>query len=175
MGYTTNFSGEFSISPPLSSAHRAYLQAFSDIRHMDRNEFKLAVPGEFPDPIREAVHLPVGVHGEYYVGSVKDGQSGQGRDPSILKYNDPPPTQPGLWCQWEPDELGDAIRWNGTEKFYDYIEWMEYLLVNFLVPWGYKVNGTVEWQGEDSRDVGRIIIEDSVLRVQRAKLVWEDE
>jgi hypothetical protein len=53
----------------------------------------------------------------------------------------------GYHCDWAPTKDGIAIEWNGSEKFYDYGEWLEYLLREFLVPWGYTVNGKVTWQG----------------------------
>ena len=56
MGYTTNFRGEFRISPPLTEEHRAYLTAFAGSRRMLRDA---ALAGERPDPVREAVGLPV--------------------------------------------------------------------------------------------------------------------
>ena len=126
---------------------------------MKRDEFKAV---SLPDPEREAIGLPVGAHGEFFVGGA--GFAGQDQDASILDYNSPPPSQPGLWCQWTPSEDGNAIEWNGGEKFYAYCEWLEYLITNFLAPWGYILNGAVEFQGEDYGDYGRIVVEDSTVR-----------
>jgi hypothetical protein len=47
----------------------------------------------------------------------------QGHDLSIIDHNYPPENQPGLWCQWIPNEDGTAICWDGGEKFYNSIEW----------------------------------------------------
>ena len=49
--------------------------------------------------------------------------------------------QPGLWCQWVPSSDGTEIAWDEGEKFYNYEEWMQYLLDHFLTPWGYLVAG----------------------------------
>ena len=38
MGYTTEFTGEFNITPPLKREHEDYLKAFAKIRHMQRHE-----------------------------------------------------------------------------------------------------------------------------------------
>ena len=51
-----------------------------------------------------------------------------------------------------------ALRWNGVEKFYDYAEWLDYLIAHFLAPWGYTLDGTVTWQGEELGDVGRLVV-----------------
>lgn len=156
MGYTTNFEGSISIDPPLKPEHLAYLAKFSDIRHMKRNEETLA---KMADPLREAVGLPVGQSGEYFVGA--SGFAGQDEDGSILNHNGEPSTQPGLWCQWAPNEQGTAFEWDGGEKFYEYTAWMEYLVAHFYTPWGYTLNGEITWEGEDDDDVGAILVKNN--------------
>ena len=153
MGYTTDFSGQFFFDKPLTDAHREYLTKFAEVRHMWRDE---ATVLELHDPIRERVGLPIGKAGEFFVGG--GGHAGQNRDPSIADYNSPPDTQPGLWCQWVPTEDGKCFEWNGMEKFYSYTEWLKYLLDNFLIPWGYTLQGRITWQGEDESDIGTLAV-----------------
>lgn len=69
--------------------------------------------------------------------------------------------RPGLWCDWQPNSDGTAIIWSGAEKFYNYVEWLEYIIKHFIEPWGNKLNGEVEWYGEDRDDVGKIIVKDN--------------
>lgn len=152
MGYTTNFSGEFVLSEDLSLPQERYLRALSDTRRMKRDP---VIAGSLPDPLRVAVDLPIGEEGCYFVGG--GGFAGQDRDSSILDYNEPPRGQPGLWCQWEPSSGGSSIVWNGAEKFYNYLEWLRYLLDHFLLPWGYELTGEVDWSGEDPSDQGKIV------------------
>jgi hypothetical protein len=156
MGYTTDFHGEFFLNKPLSKAHREYLDAFASTRRMRR---KNEIVEKMDDPKRKAVGLNVGVSGGYFVGG--PGHYGQDRDDSIIDYNQPPIGQPGLWCQWIANSDGTAIVWDGGEKFYNYIEWIEYLIKHFLAPWGYVLNGAVEWRGEDWNDTGTIVIQDN--------------
>jgi len=170
MGYHTDFYGAFSVTPTLNSEHRAYLEAFATIRHMKRNTNLLA---DSPDPVRKAVGLPLGVEGGFYVGSTED--YGQRQTPDILNYNSPSSDQPGLWCQWTPNPSGDLIEWDGGEKFYEYIRWIHYLIDNFLKPWGYKLNGAVEWHGEERDDTGRIFIADNKVLIQNATITWDDD
>ena len=164
MGYTTEFTGEFKVTPPLKPEHAAYLKAFSETRRMTRDP---EVTAQRLDPVRLAVNLPVGRDGCYFVGA--DGFMGQERhcESGVANYNEPPSTQPGLWCQWVPSDNGTAILWNGTEKFYRYVEWLRYIVDHFLTPWNYKIDGRVTWEGEDRNDRGVIIAVRSRVRTER--------
>lgn len=48
-----------------------------------------------------------------------------------------------------------------AEKFYNYVEWIEYLINNLLKPKNYIVNGVVAYQGEDFDDFGTIFVRDN--------------
>jgi hypothetical protein len=177
MGYTTDFMGAFLLDKPLSPEHYAYLKAFNETRRMRRDAEKTKLR---PDPIREAVGLPVGPEGSYFVG--EGGFMGQDNGSDVIEHNDAPGqrgydwtkspskiepepwAQPGLWCKWVPNQDGTAIEWDGAEKFYDYVEWITYLIEHFLEPWGYKLTGNVEWQGEEDEDVGVICIRNNRVR-----------
>lgn len=152
MGYTTEFTGTFSITPPLSPEHLAYLLAFKSCRHMRRDA---SIAATFPDAKRLAVELPIGEEGGYHVGGAEQ-HHGQGSDSSVIDFNQPPNGQPSLHCCWEPNESGTTIRWDQSEKFYCYVEWLEYLVGHFLKPWGYQANGRVQWSGEKWEDTGEI-------------------
>jgi hypothetical protein len=165
MGYSTDFTGEWKVTPPLKPAHKAYLKAFAERRHMERDE---QITAGRPDPIREAVGLPVGVEGGYFIGDGDDSPLfGISNAYGIKNENHEPKGQPGLWCQWVPNENGDAIKWDGGEKFYNYIEWIEYLVANFLTPWGYNLKGKVKWNGEGHRDRGFICISNNQVYVNQ--------
>jgi hypothetical protein len=169
MGYTTDFNGEFNLDKPLSEAHKNYLVKFNETRRMKR---KQTVAAKMKDDARTAVDLPIGKEGAYFVGGL--GMCGQDTDDSIINYNTPPSGQPGLWCGWIPNEIGTAIEWDGGEKFYEYIDWIKYLIEHFLKPWGYVLNGEVTWLGEDADDRGIIVIENNIVKIKVAKIVWED-
>lgn len=170
MGYSTDFSGRFQVSPPLTPEQVKYLKAFNETRRMIRAPDKAAT---LPDDLRKAVGLPVGPEGAYYVGSHTDGFFGQSRDSSILDYNISG-VQPSLWCQWTPTDDGTAIKWDGAEKFYSYTEWIRFIIEHFLEQWGCVLNGTVEWAGEDHNDRGRIVIKDNMVKAQPGRVVYED-
>jgi hypothetical protein len=186
MGYTTEFEGSFEIKPALTKKQEKYINAFSDTRRMKRDvdilnkHFsveKHSAPGKDD----------FGKDGEYFV--YDDGNFGQ-KDfmlssknkfgnqeemkflkPSIVDYNTPPLDQPGLWCQWIVND--GELEWDGNEKFYNYIEWLGYLIDHFFEPWGCKLNGDVEWQGEDSQDIGIIRITDNIISAQLGRKVFD--
>lgn len=164
MGYRIDFRGNFKVTPALSPAHRLYLKAFSESRRIKRDEAKTT---ELFDDIREIAGLPVGRDGCYC--TVDHGIYCTSMELDILgvvNYNSPPADQPSLWCDWEPNEDGTAIEWNGSEKFYEYVEWLQYIIEHFLERWGYKLNGKVLWIGEDHYDVGEIIVANNKVAVR---------
>lgn len=134
-----------------------------------------------------------GKDGEFFV--MDDGNSGQSRDASIIDYNIPPGqvlrgdknypntfeenqrrikeglSQPSLWCQWVIDEDNELV-WDGGEKFYYYIEWLQYLITNFFQPWGVLLNGEIEWVGEDRNDIGKIIVLDNIITVKKGVITY---
>jgi len=169
MGYTTDFTGAFYLDKPLADAHFNYLKKFNESRRMKRNAKKAE---KLDDPIRIAAGLPIGVEGEYFVGA--KGCMGQDEDSSVTDGNYPPSTQPGLWCQWTPNEEETTeIQWDCGEKFYNYVEWLQYIIDNFLKRWDYVLNGEVEWQGEDSSDMGKIVVTDNEIKVLEGRVVYE--
>lgn len=197
MGYTTDFSGDWEITPPLKPEHAAYLRAFARTRRVTRDP---VLAEARPDPLRIAAGLPIGPHGAYFVGET--GHMGQDDADDIIADEPPglptfpPPadpnhpmadfntrshqylldkaeamakyeTQPGYWCQWVPTS-DTTLGWDGGEKFYEYEDWIIYLVRHFLAPWGYTLNGIVSWQGEEPDDRGRIIITDNQIDIAYA-------
>ena len=142
MGYTTEFSGAFKLSKKLDGDTHKFLVKLSETRRMKRK--------------MSAVY---GIDGEFFVDA--KGFAGQNQDDnSIIDYNTPPSTQPGLWCQWRPTDDGKSIEWDGGEKFYCYVEWMNYIIKNFLEPNDIKVTGQIKFSGEDRGDRGTLKIVD---------------
>jgi len=108
-----------------------------------------------------------GIEGEFFIGGT--GFMGQDHDATIIEFNHPPVTQPGLWCQWILNSTGTGLEWDGNEKFYDYIEWLNYLIKNFFEPWGIKLNGKIKWSGEDRKDTGTITVKDNIVKTTKNK------
>jgi hypothetical protein len=161
MGYTTQFDGQFNLSKPLTDEQGYYLDTFAATRRMKRN----------PDILMTQHNGQHGLNGDYG----KDGEffclidedDNDDDVTGILNYNEPPSTQPSLWCQWIPTEDNMGIEWDGNEKFYCYDEWLTYIIDNFLKPWGITLSGEVEFQGEDIGDTGKIIVVDNVVTIEK--------
>lgn len=163
MGYTTDFKGQFNLNIYLDDQTYRFLNKLSTTRRMKRDVSKL------PDHGFEKYGFDSwGKEGEFYVDG--GGLAGQDREESILDYNQEPSTQPGLWCDWIPTEDGAYIEWNGGEKFYNYIEWLKYIIKRVLSPRGYVLSGMVEWQGEDPSDFGQIKVEDNKIFSRLGKM-----
>lgn len=152
MGYTTDFRGGLEITPNISDNHKEFINKFSETRRMKRDS-DLALSVE--DGIRAAVGLPIGEDGGYFVGSDQN---------SIIDRNVPPKGQPGLWCQWVIE--GEGLVWDEGEKFYFYVEWLQYIVDNFLEPWGYTLNGEIEWRGEEWDDTGIISVLNNKITIK---------
>lgn len=152
MGYTTDFSGRFETNKPLTDKMFDFLKKFNETRRMGRN-----------------VDSAFGIEGEFYVFG--EGDFGQGREANIIDHNTSPSTQPGLWCQWTPSDDRMGIEWDCGEKFYSYTEWLVYLIHKILAPNGYELNGVVTWQGEETGDVGEIIVVNNRVFTQP----WKEE
>jgi len=157
MGYTTEFTGDAFIEPPLNEAEQAYLQRFAETRRMLRSD------------------------GPYFLC---ESEFGQERRFDVIDYNTPPEGQPGLWCQWIPYKSkhtpswdGKSLVWDGNEKFYYAAEWMVYLIDHFLRPgakaegqpgfedftFDHIVNGEIFAHGEDSEDVWKLVVKDNIV------------
>jgi len=154
MGYTTNFTGQFNLDKPLSDKDYEFLRKLNETRRMIRN-----LPPKY------------GVDGEFFVDG--SGLAGQDRDKTIIDYNCPPSTQPGLWCGWMPTDDKTGIEWDGREKFYNYIKWIEYIVEKILIPRGYVLNGEVSWIGEDPSDLGLIVVKNNEVITKQGKVIYE--
>lgn len=197
MGYTTNFDGSLKLSKNLTEEQFDYLTKFNDTRRMKRDVNKLMemYDGKHGYPGRTGTPEEIyGNDGEYFVGGT--GYAGQDRDDSIIDFNTPPgqldylntpdfgerwkeneirriegKCQPGLWCQWMVGD-GYVLQWDGGEKFYNYVEWLSYLISHFFEPWGIKLTGEIEWVGEDSEDRGKIVVENNDIAVYHAESTY---
>lgn len=189
MGYSTDFAGALEITPALTKEQVEYVNRFSSIRHMRRNA---EITATYPDPIREAVGLPVGHEGCYYVGTEETNPNcGQEHTEDVLDFNEAAGAvkmndgeawadffqrqqaaikagscQPGLWCQWIITENGTQLEWDGGEKFYEYEAWLQWMIDHFFNRWGVKLNGKIDWRGDNFDDMGSIIVKDSKVKIK---------
>ncbi|MEV0898622.1 hypothetical protein [Actinoplanes sp. NPDC049802] len=162
MGYNTDFTGQVTIVPPLNPYEVEYLDRFAETRHSHRERGPYAV----------------------WVGEVTVDDS--------YEPDRPPPELPGYHCKWVPTAAGEALTWNGEEKFYYADRWLAFLIGAFLKPgavvrgelddpvpgrfypavfehftFDHVLNGTVSAEGEEPDDLWRIEVRDNVVHVVR--------
>lgn len=203
MGYTTDFTGSLQLSKPATAKQKDYINLLAKTRRMQRDVNKLMAlyKGEHGYPFakdKTNANEVYGFKGEYF--AKEDGNCGQNSDDSIIDYNSASGEigwkeydgdwvkrdemrkalnadkikQPGLWCQWELNDDGTELRWDGGEKFYNYIEWLEYLIVHFFKPWKIKLNGEIYWVGEDSDDRGMIKVVNNKITIYDSETVYKE-
>ncbi len=174
MGYTTDFNGHFKLSRSLTKEEKNYINEFSNTRRMKRNTKELLkkYKGKY------GFNGSYGNDGEYFIGG--DEKIG------IINFNIPPgqttyeksnfntiwdenlekieqgKCQPGLWCQWIITD-DDKLEWNGSEKFYNYVEWLNYMINHFFNVWNVQLNGEILYDGESDGDEGNILAVNSII------------
>jgi len=182
MGYTTDFEGRLTFDKPLTQKQVKYINLLSETRRMKRNVNKLMklYKGEHGNPFAKDKTDPQQVYGhqgQYF--AFDDGHMGQHEDGTIIDYNtpagNPNEEQPSLWCQWVITEDGKHLEWDGNEKFYDYIKWLEYLIENFFTPWKKKLSGEINWYGEERSDIGKIKVDKNKVSTHSGEIAFSEE
>jgi len=170
MGYTTDFFGKFKLSKPLTQDQNDYLIAYSETRHFKRNVMRLNMPH-----LMSRLNIDFGKDGEFYITKTPKYESfaQEYKVSSTIDYNEPPGDCPGLWCNWIPSENGSSIEWNQAEKFYNYTEWLNFIIEKFLIPWGIDISGYVEFQGEDDDDRGFLRIKNNHAYIDKEILIFD--
>lgn len=79
-----------------------------------------------------------------------------------------PGKHPDGYMQWLPTDDLRGLVWDGNEKFYDYVEWMEWLVAR-LAEWGIAGNGAIHWQGEENGDTGVLSVTGSTVIATKNK------
>lgn len=73
------------------------------------------------------------------------------------------------YLQWVPSCSLDAIVWDQNEKFYNYIESMEW-----VCRWLYSIdvcaNGSLFWRGENGEDIGTIKVQRNIVSPERIEV-----
>ena len=170
MGYTTYFDGELNFSRELDEETKIFINRFSKVRHMKRNPEK--IKEVFPDWENNCLDGNLGTEGEFFVGGDALEQFGQKEDDSVVDGNRSASTQPGLWCQWVISDRG-TLEWDEGEKFYNYIEWLEYMIKNIFAPKDYILNGEITWEGEDSDDFGIIEVINNQVSIKNGQRIFD--
>lgn len=166
MGYNTDFDGYFEFQNPVSEEIRDYINTFCRTRHCIRDNDKIKkLVTDWEEKTYPLDKGNLGKNGEFFVFDHID----MSRDDFdfdeknlVIDYNDNG-KMPELWCQWIITDDCKYLEWDGGEKFYNYIEWLNYLIDNFFKPYNIILNGKVRFRGEDFDDMGEINIVDNTV------------
>lgn len=172
MGYTTDFTGKLKVLEKVSPDFFNYINRFNNVRHMKRNP--KIIKALYNTWFLQCFDGELGPEGDFFI--MNDNICGQTHDKSIVDYNMPPSNQPGLWCQWKLETVNPLsvdnkepieafLEWDGGEKFYYYIEWLEYMIETFFAPKSYHLSGCLLAIGESSDDARYIVVENNVIQV----------
>lgn len=75
---------------------------------------------------------------------------------------------PASYCRWCVAEDRMFIEWDGVEKFYKYLDWLEYIIKNILERNGYTLSGEVIAEGElIEEDLSTIKIVNNRISVEK--------
>lgn len=144
MGYTTYFTGEFTITPALPEQLVTDLNDFCSTRHEERTTSMPVGLDQwnrpYTGPLRDTTEIGIWCNWEF------DGAPGA--DATIM-------------------------RWNDSEKSYEMDRWAAYI-AEHLIPEGHTIEGTVDAQGEDAEDRWRMVATGRTIAVQTPTVTWPD-
>lgn len=193
MGYTTDFSGTLKPDKKIPMWLFNYINAFSEARHVQVNVEKFKA--KYPDWQERCYRGDVGKEGAFlvipwevhqprdpnewkathdYLNAIYNGQKPK-EIPLLMDGNRQPEGVPGLWCQWifspaedapkDAEEIDAELEWDGGEKFYNYVEWLKFLIENFIAPADISLSGVIVAAGEDRNDRKYIVVADNRVQV----------
>jgi hypothetical protein len=81
---------------------------------------------------------------------------------------DNPPKSTLHWQLSDNDQYLIPDYEDNFDNIEDHIEWLQYMISKFLIPWNYILNGEIGWRGEKFEDTGYIIVQNNVLKIKRA-------
>ncbi len=78
--------------------------------------------------------------------------------------------KPSLWCNIEVDDDGSSMRWNWSEKTYEFEHWIKYYIENFLK--GHVCDGEIEAQGDESDDRWKIQVINNAVYILKGEIAY---
>ncbi len=88
----------------------------------------------------------------------------------LKNFTDTPDRLPDSYLQWQPTEDGQGLEWNGGEKFYEYVHWLRWLIKHYFMPRDIVLNGDIQWQGEETGDIGILRVIDNKVTSHKLKV-----
>jgi|TARA_R100000479_G_scaffold171555_1_gene115209 hypothetical protein len=102
------------------------------------------------------------------------------RHDSQYNYGDERREFPSMWCGFEVS--GDCFSWDGGEKTYEGVGWIKFF-IDKLKEWSKNESiyawGEMEWDGEESDDIGKVVVEfatntgEQIVKVQQGSIMYD--
>lgn len=93
-----------------------------------------------------------------FTGAVKLGRKLTMAEAKELLEIDSEKTGIDAYFQWVPADTFEHIVWDREEKFYKYVEQLQWLCGDWLDQRGILANGALHWAGEETGDTGTITV-----------------
>ncbi len=103
-----------------------------------------------------------------------------GRHDSQYSYGDERREFPSIWCGFEVS--GDCFTWDCGEKTYEGVGWIKFF-IDKLKEWSKNESiyawGEMQWDGEESDDIGRVVVEFNTItgkqsvKVQQGSIIYD--
>lgn len=79
---------------------------------------------------------------------------------------------PSNYCQWVLTKNLDGLKWDGGEKFYGYVEWLQWIIDHILLHAGMNLTGRVAFK-DDYGDRGFVVVEHNIACIEQEELVGD--
>lgn len=174
MGYHTEIKGGYVVTGNITPSLVSFVNEYNKARHYKVNMDAILL--YFPSIVEQhGLNGSAGKNGEFLTLDVY--HYGKG----FADYNTYNPSCPdSFWCQWALFDDYDAsdpistcyeinekdalwLKWDGGEKFYEYEEWLRFLILNVFEPNGVLLNGAVITYGEGYADSEYIVVKNNEI------------
>lgn len=162
--------GRFTLNKPLEDGIYKQIKGLMETRRVKRDPQKL-------EELGFGLAKDFGTEGEFFFINGREleeklKEKGLTDDPSIIAFNKSPKTQPSLYCPWEISDNKKEIYCEAEpDGVREPVEWLEYIVENFLKPNGYELKGRAiilyDYLG-DGEDINKqdVVIEDGKIKTE---------
>lgn len=164
-------TGELKLSPALTNRESNFLKDFAKTRHFHRswrveddngknwvdpnNDFRPT----FSDPKYKEIYLRSNINNN------KEQKQYELNKWRCIDYHKANPGMPSLYCHWIPLDDNKTLKWD-NEDFSKGLDWLKFIIENYINPWRYQLNGELYVTNADSEfpfESGKIIVTDNII------------
>lgn len=119
--------------------------------------------------------MPADTHGTFFVDPPLSTESLIWLDSALQSDHVFVELDPDDKCLWQVSD--DTINFPPEELFDSNkdIKWLIYMMIEYLIPWGHKVSGTIEWNNFYANDYGKVLISDNLITLYKGTVSYTPE